>query len=291
VPNAFGSGSVGGRVTELTARHRDLLDGWLGTWCVVEDHSWPLQDTTVLRVRSAVGEHTVKASTTNRHIGQEIAAHRDVLPGLPALPAPRLEFADEGAGILVTGYLPGRLVLGAPQQDEPDVFAQAGEILAALQVQGAVSHDYMRLVADGTVDRLAQADGLIDDVHRERLALRLARIRPRAVRLHFTHGDYQPRNWLVHEGRVSVIDFGRGGQRSWVSDLVRMRSKDFHDRPDLEAAFMLGMGRELDDDDRDVLELETVRDAIATVVWSHGIGDGDFEEHGRVMIRRLLAEA
>ena len=25
-----------------------------------------------------------------------------------------------------------------------------------------------------------------------------------------THGDWQPRNWLVHDGVVSVIDFGLG---------------------------------------------------------------------------------
>jgi len=108
------------------------------------------------------------------------------------------------------------------------------------------------------------------------------------VRLHFTHGDYQPRNWLVHEGRIAVIDFGRGAQRSWVSDLVRLRSKDFHGRPELESAFMRGTGRELDGSALAALELETIREAIGTVVWSRGIGDNDFEQHGRVMVRRLL---
>ena len=122
------------------------------------------------------------------------------------------------------------------------------------------------------------------------LELKVRSVSRHPVRLHFTHGDYQPRNWLVHEGRIAVIDFGRGAQRSWVSDLVRLRSKDFHQRPDLEAAFMRGTGRELTADDRAVLELETMREAVGTVVWSHGIGDDDFEEHGRVMIRRLLEE-
>ena len=276
--------------TGLTPRQTRLLDQWLGDWVPVQDFSWPLQDTTVLRVRSAAGrDHTVKASETSHHIAREIAAHRDVI-GLLDLPAPRMEFADEGAGILVTEYLPGRLLLGTPWQSEPDAFEQAGDILARLQVPGDVSTDYMAEVTATTRELIARSEGLVDVSSRELLARRLADIRVRPVRLHFTHGDYQPRNWLVHEGRVAVIDFGRGAQRSWVSDLVRLQSKDFHGHPELEAAFMTGMGREVAGADVDLLRLETLREALGTVVWSHSIGDDDFEEHGRIMIHRLLED-
>ncbi|GAB3608940.1 hypothetical protein GCM10027414_10650 [Humibacter ginsengiterrae] len=274
----------------LSASHRDLLDIWLGDWSVVADHSWPLQETAVLQVRSRSGEHIVKASETSHHIGREIAAHRDVLNALHDLPAPRLQFADIQAGILVTEYLPGRLLLGTPEQEHPDYFEQAGAILARLQVPGPLSDEYLDAVAARTLDGIERAECLVDDLSRRRLKMKLRSLSRHPVRLYFTHGDYQPRNWLVHEGRIAVIDFGRGAQRSWVSDLVRLRSKDFHDRPQLEAAFMRGTGRELDADDRAVLELETMREAVGTVVWSHGIGDDDFEEHGRVMIRRLLED-
>ena len=275
----------------LSAAHRKLLGEWLGDWTVIADHSWPLQETAVLHVRSRAGDHIVKASETSHHIGREIAAHHDVLRKIDRLPAPRLQFADIQAGILVTAYLPGRLLLGASEQEHPDAFEQAGAILAKLQIPGAMSEEYMEAVATQTSDGIERADGLVDDRSRKMLELKLRSVSRHPVRLHFTHGDYQPRNWLVHEGRIAVIDFGRGAQRSWVSDLVRLRSKDFHERPDLEVAFMRGMGRELDADDRVVLEVETMREAVGTVVWSHGIGDGDFEEHGRVMIRRLLEDA
>jgi tRNA A-37 threonylcarbamoyl transferase component Bud32 len=276
----------------LNARQSALLDEWLGEWMLVEDFSWPLQDTTVLRVRTTgdstgVADHTVKASETSHHIGREIAAHRDVIDRL-CLSAPRLEFADESAGILVTDYLPGELLLGTPWQSDVGAFEQAGDILARLQVPGAVTDGYLASVSAQTEDLLGRADGLVDSDSVARLRERLGRMRLRPVHLHFTHGDYQPRNWLVNDGRVAVIDFGRGAQRSWVSDLVRLRSKDFHEHPDLETAFMAGMRRELDEPDAELLALETLREAIGTVVWSHGIGDDDFEEHGRIMIRRFL---
>ena len=275
---------------ELTPRQRALLDDWLGAWTVVADHTWPLQDTTVVHVRSAQREHVVKASTTSHHIAREIAAHLDVLDVIDGLPAPRLEFADAEAGILVTGYLPGRLLLGTSAQRDPDAFEQAGTILRLLQVPGSVSGEYSERVAAQTAGLIADAEGLVDAAALGSLSSLVDAVPRHPVRLHFTHGDYQPRNWLVHDGRVSVIDFGRGAQRSWVSDLVRLRGKDFAEHPHLEAAFLRGLGRELDDDDRDVLQLETLREAMGTVVWAHSIGDDDFEEHGRRMIRRLLGE-
>jgi tRNA A-37 threonylcarbamoyl transferase component Bud32 len=273
---------------QLTRRHRVLLTSWLGEWSVLTDNSWPLQDTAVLHVVSDSGEHIVKASESSHHIQREIAAHRTVLSALDHVPVPRLQFADEDAGILVTKYLPGRLLLGAPEQDHADAFEQAGRILARLQVPGSPSTEYMDDVASQVIDLVHRADEILDERSREALVRRVAAVPRHPVRLHFTHGDYQPRNWLVHEGRIAVIDFGRGAQRSWVSDLVRLRSKDFQGRPELESAFMRGMGRELDASDAAVLELETVREAVRTVMWSRGIGDHDFEQHGRVMIRRLL---
>jgi tRNA A-37 threonylcarbamoyl transferase component Bud32 len=273
---------------QLTRRHRLLLTSWLGDWSVLADYSWPLQDTAVLHIVSDSGEHIVKASESSHHIQREINAHRTVLSTLDEVPVPRLQFADADAGVLVTEYLPGRLLLGAPEQDHADAFEQAGRILARLQLPGSLSAEYMDDVAAQAIDLVQRAEEILDERSRRMLQERVAAVPRHPVRLHFTHGDYQPRNWLVHEGRIAVIDFGRGAQRSWVSDLVRLRSKDFHGRPELEAAFMRGMGRELDASDAAVLELETMREAIGTVVWSHGIGDRDFEQHGRAMIRRLL---
>jgi hypothetical protein len=82
---------------------------------------------------------------------------------------------------------------------------------------------------------LAEAD---PDVYRRG---RAARFTPRTVPLYFTHGDYQPRNWVIDNGRVGVIDFGRGQDRSWVSDLVRLQNQQFTGHPERNRAFMAGL--------------------------------------------------
>lgn len=274
-------------MTAISPRQRGLLDEWLGTWQVVADHSWPLQSTTVLRVRSADGDHIVKAVRAGDSVRCEIDAFTRVLSELDA-PVPRLEHHDAGAGVLVIRYLPGEIVEATPAEWEPGTYRQAGEILAKLQVPGEVSADHADQALASIRKRLAEADGLVPDAQLAAIRTRIAGFRSMSVRLCFTHGDYQPRNWLIHDGTVSVIDFGRGAQRSWVSDLVRLRSQQFAGHPDLEDAFMRGLGRPVTGEDAVMLELETVKQSLGTVVWAHGIGDPSFEEHGRGMIARYL---
>src|ERR1700678_1617537 len=131
---------------DLTSRQRALLDEWLGAWETVADHSWPLQDTTVLRVRNAVGDHIVKARTPDG-IAAEIDAHLTVLSGL-SIPAPRLEYHWADAGILVTGYLPGEVVEGTAAEWEPETYRQAGALLSAIQLPGEMSAGYAAQTLD-----------------------------------------------------------------------------------------------------------------------------------------------
>jgi hypothetical protein len=95
-------------------------------------------------------------------------------------------------------------------------------------------------------------------------------------------------NWVIDNGRVGVIDFGRGLDRSWVSDLVRLQNQQFTGHPERNRAFMTGLGRTVGNDDAELLVIESMRQALGTVIWAHTIGDRDFEEHGRTMITRLL---
>jgi Ser/Thr protein kinase RdoA (MazF antagonist) len=89
------------------------------------------------------------------------------------------------------------------------------------------------------------------------------RRRPGPVRLYFTHGDYQPRNWVIDDGQVAVIDFERGQDRSWVSDLVRLQNKQFADHPEHKRAFMAGLGRTVEGEDAELLAIESLRRASA----------------------------
>lgn len=289
----------------LTHEQERVLAGWLGPWSLVSDLSWPLQDTRVLRVRSERGEHIVKAARSGRpvshHFTREIDAHLGTLARLRSaeddVPVPALEHHDRGLGLIVTGYLPGSLVLGSAAESDPRVFVQAGRLLSRLQVPGEVSATYGPRLTAAATELVGRARGLVDDDRLDALLALLDRLSApdavahRPVRLTFTHGDFQPRNWLVHDGRVGVIDFGRAAQRSWVSDLVRLRNQQFVGRPDLSAAFDAGLARPLTADDRELLTLETVRESVGTVVWAHGIGDDDFEAHGRTMVERVLGQS
>jgi hypothetical protein len=271
-------------VTGISAQQRARLDEWLGRWEVLADHSWPLQDTTVLHVRSASGDHIAKMGTGLR---REIDACRRAVALLPDR-APRLEHHDARAEILVTSYLPGELVEGTPAEAAPDVYRQAGELLARLQAPAEVSDTYAEQALAAVSRRIAEATGLVPGPQLDALRERAARCTPRPVRLYFTHGDYQPRNWVIDNGRVGVIDFGRGQDRSWVSDLVRLQNQQFTKHPERERAFMAGLGRMVEGNDAELLAIESMRQGLGTVIWAHGIGDRDFEEHGRTMITRLL---
>lgn len=74
----------------ISSRQLELLTSWLGHFTVIQDHSWPLQDTTVLQLETEDGRHvTVKASLTSHHIRREI---KRTPVGCPAFAAGFLTF-------------------------------------------------------------------------------------------------------------------------------------------------------------------------------------------------------
>jgi thiamine kinase-like enzyme len=101
-----------------------------------------------------------------------------------------------------------------------------------------------------------------------------------------THGDWQPRNWLVHEGRVSVIDLGRADLRPAATDLARLARQEWLGRPDLEEAFLAGYGG--DPRETAAWQRTLLREAIGTAVWAHQVGDEPFEAQGHRMIAQAL---
>lgn len=100
-----------------------------------------------------------------------------------------------------------------------------------------------------------------------------------------THGDWQPRNWLIDNGWLRVIDFGRFAFRPPATDLCRIAEKQWRENPALEDAFVAGLGR--DPRDEFVWPMDLLREAIGTACWAFQVGDADFEKHGL----RLLDEA
>ncbi|WP_425572723.1 phosphotransferase family protein [Nocardioides hwasunensis] len=100
-----------------------------------------------------------------------------------------------------------------------------------------------------------------------------------------THGDWQPRNWLVDDGVVRVIDLGRASMRPPTEDFVRLAGQDFARDPELETAFLDGYGP--DPRTPDQWRRDRIGQAVGTAVWAHGVGDDEFEAHGHALLGGL----
>lgn len=273
----------------LTEEQQRLVDAWLPGAELVEDLSWGLVDTTVLRLRRQGEEYVVKAAGPgNHHIRREIAAHRQWLrPWNAAGRAPRLVHCDEAANLLLTTFLPGELVEGSDAESEPDVYRQAGQLLAVLHGQA----ERLDLEHEAALD--AKALTWLDRPHRiapdveAQLRERLAAHPGEPAWLVPTHGDWQPRNWLVDSGRVLAIDLGRADWRTPETDLARLAVQQFLGRPDLEAAFVEGYGADPRHHPR--WPRVQLREAIGTAAWAFQVGDEAFEAQGHRMIAAVLA--
>ena len=244
-------GAVAFNLEDLTSRQRRLLELWFPTMEVVADHSWGLVNTTVLEVTCGGDRFIVKAAgDADHHIARETRAHRLWLRPWTSLGrAPELAHADVNAKILATRYQPGQLVLGSDAARNTDTYRQAGELLSLLHRQfgaGVADHGYEDHENAKSLAWLDQPHRIAPPVE-QRLRATVTSWPTGPATLVPTHGAWQPRNWLVEDGLVSLIDFGRADLRPAGTDLIRLAAGEFRAAPDIEAAFIDGYG----DDPRD----------------------------------------
>lgn len=254
---------------------------------LVADDSWGLLDTRVLHVRDAAGEYVVKASgPDNAHFPRELAAHRDGWTAVLGAQTSRLVAADEDARVLVLERLPGRLALGSPDEHDPDVHRQAGAALRRFHDQSTQEdRQYLRRERDKSL-RLLGEPHRIDAATADRARELFERFEPHPVAVVPTHGDWHPRNWLVHRGRLLAIDYGRFAIRPAATDCTRLAVLYWEHHPELERAFLDGYGSDpRDPEDWRWLQL---REAVGTAVWAHAVHDETFEAQGHRMLRDAL---
>jgi thiamine kinase-like enzyme len=178
-------------------------------------------------------------------------------------------------------------VQGSDHDDDSQVFRQAGELLALFHAQAAVPDpDYERRSNDKTLGWLRRPHR-IDPSTVAILGALLASWPTPTATLCPTHGDWQPRNWLIHEGMVSVIDFGRAELRPALTDFARLAAQDFRRNPALEDAFLEGYGS--DPRESGAWYRERVRQAVDTTAWAYQVGDEAFEAEGHRMIAEVLS--
>lgn len=274
----------------LSDRQRDLVRAWLPAAEVTADRSWGLVGTTVLELRHGAERYIVKAGDDHdQHIAREIGAHSEWLRPWTSLGrAPQVVRTDRAAKLVLTRYLPGRLVEGTDHEHRPETYRQAGELLARL-------HDQPRVEDAGFEERARRkAMRWLDQPHRidpgvaARLRSMIESWPTPPSTLVPTHGDWQPRNWLVHGATVSAIDFGRADLRPAFTDLARLAAQQFRADPALEDAFFEGYGP--DPREPDAWWRHRVQEAIGTAVWAYQVGDEAFERQGHRMIAEALAD-
>lgn len=278
-------------LARLSPRQRALVGGWLPGARVVADLSWNQVETVVLHVRHDERTLIVKAAgDADHHLGRELDAHEGgyVSPWAGSGNAARLQFADRDARVLVLDLLPGRLAYRTASGIDPEVHRRAGTLLRAF-------HNLAARPSQGT-DAAAtrRAIAWLDSTHaiapdvEGRLRTALAALPPVEADLVPTHGDWQPRNWLVDGDEVRVIDFGRFAFRPAATDFVRLAAQEWRENPACETAFFEGYGGDPRHPSHWILM--RVREAIGTACWAHQVGDTEFEAHGHRMISDVLEE-
>ncbi|PFG43215.1 phosphotransferase family enzyme [Isoptericola jiangsuensis] len=276
----------------LDDAQRALVARWFGEVEVVADASWGLTSTRVLRLARPDGPDVAlkAAGPRDHHLAREIAAHEQWLaPLAPAGRWPRLLHADRERRLLATVWLDGRLVEGDRAERTPDTYRQAGRLLAELHGLGS------RVDGDWESAEDARALAWLDGPHRiagdvvARLRAVLRSHEHPPVRVVPTHGDFQPRNWVVDDRTVRVIDLGRAQWRPARTDLARLARQQLAAPGALRDAFVEGYGAPWPDGSawRRVL----LREAIGTAAWAHLVGDTEFEAQGHRMIAAALADA
>lgn len=273
----------------LTPPQAAYVEQHLGAPTLIKDMSWELTDTRVLHVRAGGREFVVKASGAHdHHIQREITAHESYTePLIKRNRTARLVASDRGERILITEYQPGQLAQGTSFEHAANVHVQAGSLLRSFHNQHArVDTDYESRATAKALAWLDREHHIAPRIETE--ARRILRgYRPAPIVVVPTHGDWQPRNWLIDSSVVRVIDFGRFDFRPAATDLCRLAFQQWNELPALEAAFLSGYG----DDPRNALNwpLDLLREAIGTAVWASVVGDLAFEDQGHRMLSTALS--
>ncbi|MFC8680860.1 phosphotransferase [Microbacterium ureisolvens] len=275
----------------LSAAQRALLGAWLAGLEVVADLSWNQVETTVLHVRHGEDDLIVKAAgETDHHLGRELDAHEGgfVTSWARAGHAAHLRHADRDARLLVLDWLPGDLAYRTPAALDPEIHRRAGALLREFHAQATRPSEGTDAAATRRALTWFDGDHAVAPDVEARVRAAFAALPPVETDLVPTHGDWQPRNWLVDDGAVRVIDFGRFAFRPAASDFARLAAQEWRESPACEAAFFDGYGP----DPRTPAQwrLMRLREGVGTACWAHQVGDAEFEAQGHRMIAEALAE-
>ncbi|MEQ7123787.1 phosphotransferase [Actinopolymorpha sp. B11F2] len=271
----------------MRARLESFARQVLGPCKVEADCGWDHGGALVLRLRDREGTAWYAKQNPHHEVhAREVSAYRRWVPHLGDR-APKLRAATDDLPALVISAVPGVAFTG----DDVEVHGQAGRLLRRFH-EIETFPPWTDLVAHklAEVDAwVARANGLFDrpelDFVRSTLRSLEGIPAPPRVSCHF---DYSPRNWLVDEGRVYLIDFEWAQPEVWVNDLGRLFFGLWRTRPDLREAFLDGYGRQPDEADLALLLGSYALTTVWHIVWTHEHGNHEFGDAVRQILHGLM---
>jgi Ser/Thr protein kinase RdoA (MazF antagonist) len=272
----------------------------LGACELQADCSWGHRMSSVLRIRDASGASWfLKCHGAQARYRAELAAYREWVPALQDA-APRLRAFDDSLQAVILSVAPGEAAPwpaadgfspGTDRGAERDLHRSAGKVLRRLHdAQPALPWPEFAAVKIQQFDRLEPAAaGLLRRCELDRVGKEIAALdgMPAPARVP-CHHDYTPRNWLVHNGALCVIDFEWSGLDARVADFARLHLGIWDARPDLRDAFLAGYGQDLSRADRQILHGCAVLTGVWLVIKAHETRQLSFEDASRTALLRII---
>jgi Ser/Thr protein kinase RdoA (MazF antagonist) len=278
---------VNGPAATLLALCRRLVDPHARPITVHAGHN----HTVALRAATAAGEVIAKLHRGPDRHRQEAHAYAHWTKALNGYVPRLLAVSDDPPAIVITA-LPGHLLADTPltPPEEAEAHRQAGAILRALHRAAPATEEpnMTGWLADRGEYWLAQAQNLLPLTRRAEIRAHLHALRALgSIPAVPCHLDYTPRNLLcmthqaatsgLQHGRalpdgdasrnvnITIFDFEHARPDLAARDLVRLATRVWNDRPDLEAAFLDGYGS-ISDLDRKVIEHCSHLDSLTRIV-------------------------
>jgi hypothetical protein len=280
----------------------DYAERVLGPCELLADCSWEHRMSSVLRVRDADDIiWFVKRHASPDRYAAELTAYRNWVPGLQDA-APRLRAFDDQLRAIILSAVLGEATswpasdASGPRADrsaERHVQLAAGTILRRLHdAQPARPWPDFATVKIGQFEQLKPAAAALLEPRTLDLAgAHIAALADIPVPTQVPcHHDYTPRNWLVHDGALHVIDFEWSGLDVRVADFARLHLGVWATRPDLREAFLGGYGQELSLADQELLHGCAVLTAVWLLVRAHETRQPSFEDASRMALLRIIGD-
>jgi len=233
--------------------------------------------TVVMRAYSpAYGQVIIKVHRGGDRHRQEAVAYRCWTPALGDR-APRLIALHPDPPAIAVTALPGQpldQVILAPRL-EREAHRQAGTLLRDLHQAGPARHDpgFRAILSQRGRYWIDRAAGRLGSEQRGELLARLDELAELPVStLTPCHLDFMARNLIrVDDGTIAVIDFEHARYDLPARDLVRLATRIWPQRPDLEEVFLDGYGP-LTDLDRTVIHCCTAIDLASKQARATALG-------------------